>query len=278
MGLDSSSTPKVQKPIPPQGLQLAVCYSIINTGTHEKVYPGKPAVIANEVHYSWELPQLPLVQFSPEKPPQPMALFQEYTVSAGEKAKLPKMLQSWGSIKEPITAITAQLLKAYLGAACMINIEHAASKTQKDSKTGFPMMYANVGLKGLSVMPRMAAFPKPTGTINPMVFLDLANFDWNVYNAIPEYLQKKITESQEWAGILVKYPKPANLAQPVAQQQTQPVYQPSNQPVQPQYQLLQNGKMYDQNGMLAPAHMQPQNNIPENTAPISNGPAGGPQF
>lgn len=260
MGFDSNQTAKTQKPIPPQGLQLAVCYSIINLGTHDEQFPGKPMVSSNKVHYSWELPSLPFIVFDEKKGPQPMALFQEYTVAAGDKAKLPKMLCSWGNMPA-VTSISATLLKAFLGQSCMINVEHAASKTQKDSKTGFPMMYANVGLKGLSVMPRMAALPKPTGTINPTVFLDLDAFDWNVYLSIPEYLQKKIAESKEWAGILVKYPKPATtMAQDLG-------YANSN--------VAADGNVYNAQGQL----VQPANQMAETASPvITGGNSGAPAF
>ena len=213
MGFDSNQQPKVQKPIPPQGLQLAMCYSIINVGTHDEVFPGKPPVSANKVHFSWEFPALPQVVFDPAKGPQPMAVFQEYTVAAGDKAKLPKMLCSWGNMPK-ITAISSQLLKAFLGQICSLQMVHVASKTQRDSKTNFPLMYANVGLAGLAVFNKQKDATTPVKTINECLFLDLDDFKWEVFNKIPTYLQKKIRDSKEWSGILIKHPEPAQVAQP----------------------------------------------------------------
>jgi len=214
MALNSESKPKKQGAIPPAGLQLGVCYSIIDLGTQEEQFPGKPATLAQKVHYSWELPNLPKITFDEKKGPQPMALFQEYTVAAGEKAKLPKMLCSWGAIApSQLKSITSDFLKAFLGQACMLNVTHTAAKTAVDSTTGFPIQYANIGQNGLSVMPRMPEIAKPNGTLNPIKFLDLDKFDWAVYNSIPNFLQEKIAKSKEWPSILAKFPRPIDGAQ-----------------------------------------------------------------
>lgn len=209
MGLNSSSSPKKQKQLPPAGLQLAVCYSIIDLGTQEEQFPGKPSTLAQKVHYSFEFPNLPHVTFDAAKGPQPMAIFQEFTVSANEKAKLPKVLSSWGSIPiKDIKAITPVFLKAFLGQACMINIAHTPAKTAVDSETQRPILYAQIAQNGLAIMPRMEGMAKPNGTINPVKFLDLDAFDWNVYNSLPQFLQEKIAKSKEWNSIFVKFPKP----------------------------------------------------------------------
>ncbi len=265
MGFDSNQTPKMQKQIPPQGLQLAVCYSIINIGTHDEQFPGKPVVSSNKVHFSWELPNLPLVVFDAAKGGQPMALFQEYTVAAGDKAKLPKMLCSWGNMPS-IKSISADLLKMFLGQSCMLNIVHKASATQKDDKTGFPIMYANIGTNGLAVMPRMAEIPKPSGTINPVLFLDLDHFNWETFEKIPAYLQKKIQDSKEWSGIIAKYPKPVTAAQPSGTTQ---------------YHTAGNsGQQFDSKGMAMPQQtaMQPNTNFETTSAPVVVGDNTKPAF
>ncbi len=228
MALNSTSKPKTQGYIPPASLHLAVCYSIIDLGTQEEQFPGKPAILAQKVHYSWELPNLPFQVFSPDKPAQPVALFNEYTVSAGDKAKLPKMLCSWGNMDaKALKSITSDFLKAFLGQACMLNVVHTQAKTAVDANTNQPIKYAQIGGNGLMVMPRMQEIPKPTGTINPIKFLDLDAFNWQVYLSLPNFLQEKIAKSKEWPSILAKYPKPVETAPqanttPPAQQFEQP--------------------------------------------------------
>lgn len=211
-----------QKPIPPMGPQLAVCYSIVDLGTHTEQFQGQEAKQVNKVHFSWELPNHSAI-FDKDKGPQPMALFQEYTLSAGDKAKLPKMLCAWGQMAK-IDKISAKLLQAFLGQPCTINVEHHPSKKDTDADTGRVIMYANVGMKGLSVMPMMTGLVKPTGTVNPKMFFSLDDFSWAKYDMLPKYLQKKISESKEWSGILVKYPKAGSTA--VQSNQGQGFYQP----------------------------------------------------
>lgn len=231
MGLNSENKPKKQQQIPPAGLNLAVCYSIIDLGTQEETFPGKPSSLAAKCHFSWEFPSLPLVTFDEKKGPQPMAVFQEYTVSAGEKAKLPAMLCSWGKMeRKALKSISAQLLKAFIGAPCMINVTHVASKTQTDSETGFPIMYSNVGQSGLAVMPMMEGMQRPQGTKNPTVFFELDNFTWPAYLALPQFIQEKIAKSKEWPGILQKYPKPVDNT---TQQNTAQVNPAAQMPVTP---------------------------------------------
>lgn len=226
MALNSQSKPKKQGAIPPAGLQLAVCYAIIDLGTQEEQFPGKPATLAQKVHYSWELPNLPFVSFGEGKAPQPMALFNEYTVSAGDKAKLPKMLCSWGNMDvKALKGITSDFLKAFLGQPCMLSVIHENAKTAVDSETGRPIIYAKIGGNGLMVMPRMQEIPKPAGTINPIKFLDLDAFDWTVYGSLPQFIQEKIAKSKEWPGILAKYPRPAEATQ---QAYSAPAQNPAN--------------------------------------------------
>jgi len=205
---------KTQKPIPPMGPQLAVCYSIVDLGTHTEQFQNQEPNHVNKVHFSWELPNHMAI-FDKEKGAQPMALFQEYTLSAGDKAKLPKMLCSWGKMTK-IDKISARLLQAFLGQPCTINVEHYPSKKDTDADTGKVIMYANVGMKGLSVMPMMDGMIKPTGTINTKTFFSLDNFSWATYDALPKYLQKKISESKEWSGILAMHPKPNGAVQAAA--------------------------------------------------------------
>jgi hypothetical protein len=242
MGLNSEAKPKKQQPIPPAGLQVAVCYSIIDLGTQEETFPGKPTSLASKVHYSWEFPSLPPVVFDETKGPQPMAIFQEYTVAAGDRAKLPKMLCSWGKMDiKQLSKITAPLLKAFLGQACMINVVHTPAKSATDANTGMPIMYPRIAQNGLSVMPLMDGMQKPAAPKNRPVFFNLDEFSWDVYLSLPQFIQDTIAKSKEWPTIIQKYPKP------VTQQQTQ----------QTTYQQSEH-KMPEGNGLSTPAVGGPQ--------------------
>lgn len=207
---------KTQKQIPTAGLQLAMCYAIIDLGTHEESYQGQTKMTP-KVQFSFELPMQTAV-FDATKGPQPMVVWGDYTVAAGDQAKLPKMLSSWGKGNK-IEKITEELLKMYLGKPCTINIEHVTSKKDVDSETGKPLVFANIGLKGTAVFPITQGMAKPEKTVNPLIFFSLDSFSWDTYGKLPKHIQDKIAKSAEWPGILAKYPKLPTAAETVQNNQ-----------------------------------------------------------
>jgi hypothetical protein len=109
-----------------------------------------------------------------------------------------------------MTNITKLNLKPFLGAYCMLNIEHEQAK--KDPSK----IYACIGQKGLMVMPMTAGVPKPAA-IKPNVYLDLDFFSWEVFKALPPFIQKKIQASKNWADIIRKNPEPVQQAEQVSE-------------------------------------------------------------
>ncbi len=284
----NNSFPKKQKQIPPAGLTLGMCYSIIDLGTQQEQFPGKPLTSARKLHYSFELPSLPQVVFDEKRGPQPQAVFQEYTSSLNEKSNLAKVLMSWGNLtmeqlKQVKSEGLADFLKAYLGAPCMVAIVHNEAKTAIDETTGKKIVYAKIGQGGLSILPRMPEIPKPAGTINPVLFLDLDKFDWATFDRTPKFVQEKIMKSKEWAGIVAKYPKPATtMAQDLGYTQNAPqagyVQQNGNNPVvnpAAGNHLGPDGRMYDQRGNLVQQNpVQQQGFEQQPVAPVvTNGPS-----
>lgn len=213
MSFENPGFEKKQGPIPTPDLHAAICYAVIDLGKQKEQFPGKPEQIVSKCQFCWEFTNLPHAVFDEAKGPQPMAVFQEYTIAAGDRAKLPKMLASWGRMAAP-QSISSALMKMFLGQACAIQVEHNPSKKDKDSKTGQPIMYANVGQKGLSVMPWPASFGhKPTQSVNKPIFFSLDHFTWEQYDALPKGIQKKISECMEWPQILASHPRPAGSGQ-----------------------------------------------------------------
>ena len=195
MSLTGSTHEKKQKPIAPMGPQVAVCYSIIDLGTHMKQFQQQDPKPTPLLHISWEFPNLPKAVFNEGEQPKPMAIFQEYTTSMGDKAKLPKMLASWRGV--PCKDL-AKELPLFLGQPCYINVEHKPDKQRPDIK------YANVAMNGLGVMRLPAG--TPVGPVsNPKVFFNLDSYSHEAFMALPTWIQKKIMNSLEWSGIIAKY-------------------------------------------------------------------------
>ncbi len=220
---------KTQRPIPPAGTHAAILYSIVDIGTHMKTFQGQEPKATPLVIFSWEFPNLPKQIFAEGQEPKPLSIMQEYTASAGEKAKLYKVLLGWRGVP-PVNL--AQELPLFLGQPCMLNVVHAPDKTTPN------IMYANIALNGLSVMRPMEGMAIAPIT-NPKKFFDLNNFSWAEFHSLNQYFQNKIKVSLEWSGILAKFgPEPVNPNAGTSGQQQQSFAQMSNvnQPVQQQFQ------------------------------------------
>ncbi len=196
MGFETKENERKQKPLPPEGQTLGLCYSIIDMGTQITSYPGKPPGEAKQVQLSWELPKYRAV-FNQEVGEQVMALFQTYTFSLSEKANFRKMIDSW--VGKPVKALSDETMQKFLGKPCMIQIVHATSKDGK-------LKYANIAMKGLGIYKRPAEVPFPENTENEKIFFSLSSFSWDTYNKIPKFMQETIAKSKEWPGILRNYP------------------------------------------------------------------------
>lgn len=202
------------KVLPKAGIQLAVCYGIIELGTQTKQFAGKPPTTQPLVQFMFELPHTSHV-FDQNKGPQPLALFQEYSLTDTERSKLPKVLKSWGGM-EKTPKVTTELIKKYLGQPCMITVELTAPNAQG-------VQYANIQGGGLGITQRMKEFPVPENyPRNERLFLDLDNFDWVTFLKLAPFLQEKIKQCKEWPSIVAKYPMPAHLAQQTGQQHVAP--------------------------------------------------------
>lgn len=204
MSLNSQPFEKKQRPLPPQGLQVATCYSIVDLGTHMNSYQGQDPKPQALVHFSWEFPNLPLAVFKEGDQPKPLAIFQEYSTSLGDKAKLPKMLQSWRLVAPQDLA---KELPLFLGQSCYINVAYAKDKKQPE------ITYANVAMNGLGVINLPANTVQIRPLTNQKVFFNLDSYSHEAFIKLPEWIQKKIKTCQEWSGIVAKFGAPPVQAQ-----------------------------------------------------------------
>ncbi len=234
MGLTSVQGQRTQKPIPPAGLHPAICYAIIDMGTHQESFKGN---VSNKpkVKFCFEFPTLPEQVFDEARGPQRLSIMQDFNVYSDDKSNLCKMLKQWRGVAK---IDLAKDLPAYLGQSCQVMVTHV----QKDDIT-----YANIAASGTMILPPTANYGAPKN--NPILF-DLDKFSWQQFHSLWPFLQKKIRESLDWQNIINKFGPEPQVGQVTNQQPAQqsfqaPQYQqpafaqPTQQPVAPPQQTFQ---------------------------------------
>lgn len=187
------NTPKLTAPVGgggerkicPQGMHVARCYQIIDLGTTEQGgnYPGKK----RKVQFLFETPYETAV-FSEESGEQPYYLRATYTLSMNEKAILRKDVASWIGKKMNDEQAAQFDVFSLLGKECQVNVVH----TSKGENT-----YANI--TAITPLAKGMSCPAP---VNPIVAFSAAQPDMNVFSTLPQFIQDKIKESDEFIAYM----------------------------------------------------------------------------
>ena len=266
MGLSTPMGQRTQRPIPPEGIQQAICYAIIDMGTHKEEWKGR-VKMNQKVKICWEFPFLPEQVFDETKGPQRLSVMQDYNVYP--KSNFMKALTKWRGGAVDI----ANDLPLFIGQSCQLFITHS-------TKEG--ITYANVDSSGTMVLP--ASSPDPTtgqpvrvtygAPKNPTVFFDTDKFSWAAFQSLWGFVQTKIKASTEWPTLIQKYgQEPAvgqtqqQVATPVQQMVAQPVMQ--QQPVQ--QQMVQQPVMQQQAIPAAQAQVFAPTTVVDTQMPQSTG-------
>lgn len=175
-----------QRELIPAGNYVARAYQMIHIGTVPENYMGEEKML-NKVRIGWELPT-ELKVFKEENGEQPLVISKEFTLSMNEKANLRKMLASWrGKDFSEEEAKRFNVLNL-LGKPCMLNIIHKPSKD--GSKT-----YQEIG--SISPMPKKMVCPEAINKPQVLVYGD--EFDWDLFEKLPDFIKTKIKTSDEFA-------------------------------------------------------------------------------
>ena len=165
----------------------ARCYAIIDTGEHYSQTFGKSS---QKIIIMWELPTERIdVERDGKTENLPRAISETYTLSLSEKANLRKTLESWRG-----KAFTEEELKGFnlrnvLGAPCMLTVVNG-QKSNGDT-------YAKVG--AVVKLPKMFAGSIPEEPENPLVMFSLLDPEApEKKKSLPEWIQKRIEESETW--------------------------------------------------------------------------------
>lgn len=180
----------------PAGSYLARCIQLIDLGTVESNFEGKPTR-ARKVLIAWEI----LDDECRRDDGQPFILSKRFTQSLHEKAALRKTLAAWRGRDFTPLELKGFDLKTVLGKDAFISVIHA----DKDGKT-----YANIA----AVMKPPKGMTAQVDSAEPLIHLDLSAPDWQVLAGLSSRLQNQISESPEYQALPNK-PKSVSLA-PVA--------------------------------------------------------------
>jgi hypothetical protein len=185
MSLTASDKGGADFEITPEGQYIGRCFKILDLGTQTTT--GQFGIKdQHKVMVSWELLDEPKMQDG-----RPFSVSQFYTVSLHEKAKLRADLEAWRGRKFTATELEGFDIGSVLGAYCMLQVVH--------DETG---KYANVQ----TIMSYKGEKPEP---VNKNVVFDIDNPDMEVFNALSENMQNKITGTPEWKFNHQEAAKPA---------------------------------------------------------------------
>lgn len=188
MSIPASNNSKPRELIP-AGNYVARCYSMVHIGTVKESYKGETKLL-NKVRIGWELPEEKRI-FHADKGEEPMVISKEYTLSLNDKANLRKMLASWRG-KDFTEAETKSFdITKLIGVPCMLNIIHKPGK-EDPSK-----IYQDIS--SISAMPKGVKAP---AQVNKSQILAYDDWDDEVFNKLPEFLQNKIMTSLEYAAMI----------------------------------------------------------------------------
>lgn len=182
----NNSTPRE---LTPAGNYVARCYSMIQIGTVKEMIKGE-AKLLHKARIGWEFPHDTKV-FDEAKGPQPIVFSEEYTLSMNEKSNLRKMLASWRGKDFTTEEAKAFDVTALLGKACMVNIIH------KPSASDPTKIYANIG--SVSSIPKGMVVPEQ---ILPTMELSYDNFDFERFEALPDFIKDKMKQSLEYTAMV----------------------------------------------------------------------------
>lgn len=181
MKMTAGENTDFERVLPEEGPDTAVCYQIVDLGTHETEFKGQKKK-RREIQFSFELPNQTHV-FDEETGEQPLAIFQTFTMSLAPQSKLRPFLEKWRN--KAINDGDEVDFSVFLGQSATINIAIEEAKSGKE--------YAKI----VSIKPPK----KKIKGMNSQVLFSLSEFSQDAFDALPEWMQNKIKSSQEWAKI-----------------------------------------------------------------------------
>lgn len=170
----------------PVGTHAARCVKLIDLGTQEGEYQGKPT-LRNQVLVMFELPN----EMMDTDPPKPFIVSTFYTNSLGEKANLRKDLMTWRGRDFTPEELQRFDLQAVLGAPCLLSV--------------VPKGPGKDGVKIAGVMKLPKGQEIPPAHNEPSAFW-LDDFNAAAFESLSEGIKKIIVKSPEYQEAIGEKP------------------------------------------------------------------------
>lgn len=165
--------------IAPEGNHVAICNAIVDLGLQpgSAMYPDPK----RKVYIRFELPGERVTYQRDGKPVEgPMSIGTTFTASMSGKANLRKFVESWFGKAFPSDEAAGDFdFEKLLGRRCLLNVSHS----EKGGK-----VYANI--QTATPLPKGMKSEEPQA--NASLYFSLESPDPETFNALPEWLRKKI--------------------------------------------------------------------------------------
>lgn len=177
---DSGSGDFVQAPI---GNHVARCIKLIDIGTQEGEYAGKPTY-RRQIVVMWELPNETFQNKDGQD--APFVVSKWYTASLSEKANLRADLVNWRGREFTSEELMGFESKNILDKPCMVQVTHSEKGKAK--------------VTGVSSIPKGLEVP---ARVNELVYFSLEKdeFSQAVFDNLGDFFQGKIKTTPEWASL-----------------------------------------------------------------------------
>lgn len=178
----------------PAGTHLARCVRVIDLGTQNDTFNGKPKQ-SEKVMLCWELPTK-LHVFDEEKGPEPYLLSKEYTWFLGDSSNLTKDLTSWKGEKMSEAVKKTFKITNLIGKTCLLGVAHK-------QKEGDDRVFANV----TSILPMVEGMECPKQVTESIIY-DVRQGRDATFAKLPAWIQKKIEACENWKTRSAPEPEP----------------------------------------------------------------------
>lgn len=190
MSIIATQPEKQERELLKAGTHPAYLYRVIYLGTQRKTYDGKESQ-SQKVWVDFELPK-EVVEYEDKETKEKKTFIRsagaEFTLSLSEKGKLLPIIQGWLGRSLTSDELKSFDISSFLGKPAFITITH---QTGKNGKT-----YANI----TAVAPVMDGYTMPS-PVNTPVEIGKEQWHGKLFASLPEFLRKKIEESNEWRMI-----------------------------------------------------------------------------
>lgn len=170
----------------PEGTFVMRCVRIIDLGTQQGEYQGKPKV-ARKVRLVFESSELMPDDAGDDFAGKPFLVNQTFTASLSEKATLSKFLEAWRGQKFTDAQRKGFDISTLLNAPALCTIVH----TVKGDKTYVNIQSAAKLVKGMNA---------PAATVDRYKF-SLEDFDQATFDKLSQYTQQTIAKSPEYQAL-----------------------------------------------------------------------------